>query len=230
MDERILKSFSDLHETTISVYLGSLSYMVSIGSYKDFLLSAGGSNEVHRFFNCMAEFQNRLDRYADFLKQYYFNIHFSSERMSTLFPREIGLSGRDVEDIFFNVSSLSVTELEFVDGSVKARAKVVAKGVLLTSVVGVAANLASIYEFFAHEKALISSEASASFSDNFKNYGNINIDIDVDISVVVPPSEKVNGLSVYFLEPRTATNELQSKILNKFGVKLNKSDEQGKGL
>lgn len=210
-------SFSDLSGKTFEVYLGSILYEVSLGSYQQFIRTAPDSNELHNFLVGVKNLQQRLDLYRERLEGTVVRAEFS-ETLYKEIPDDRQAEAREyLPRLAFTIEELKVTELEFIEGSVKGRVRIVLKGVVqyIPVVAGAAAIVGvSLSDFIREEKEQIHGNSCISFGNiEGGQGGNININIDVN-----NPPRKPDAMQAYMSSPERVERDLFALSLKEVGV------------
>jgi hypothetical protein len=211
------KEFSELEGKQFKIYLGTITYEVSLANYMQFILGAADSNESRSFLHSTSEFQRRLNAIK---AEYEGHVFFADKKdvLPSFFPEDIQSSAREsLSNLAIRIDELQVVELEFIEGSVKGRIKIALLGTFLY--LPVAADLVTIAGFdlmdFAHkEKDRIYDQGCISF-DNLQNHGNGNV--NVNVNVYVNPG-KPTDMQTYLPEPERVVEDFAKGIMKELNI------------
>tara|TARA_R100000935_G_scaffold58887_1_gene99078 strand:+ start:7693 stop:8427 length:735 start_codon:yes stop_codon:yes gene_type:complete len=211
------KEFSELGGKEFEVYLGTITYEVSLASYKQFILTAGDSNEIGNFLRGVSDLQLRLDALKAEYEGQLVKVKLSDQAYKVLPEELIASAQKYFERLAIKISDFQVTELEFVEGSVKGRVRVVLKGsfeflpvaAAIVTIAGV--DFSSLVQ---KEKDRIFTQSCVSFGD-VHNDGGGDININVNINPFPP---KPNDMQTYFSEPERVEKELLKAAMKELNI------------
>lgn len=211
------KEFSELNGKQFQLYLGTITYEISLGDYTQFIMAAAGSNEIQVFLSGVSNLQHRLNAIkAEYEGQIF---KFDNKNiLHDLYPEDTVSTIRDgFDNLSIEINELQVTELEFIEGSVKGRIKVVLKGTYIS--IPVIAGVVTIAgfdlrDFALMEKNRIYDQSCISFN-GVGNHGNGNINIDVN---VYNAPDKPEDMQTYFSKPDRVVDEFVGGVARELNI------------
>lgn len=207
-------NFSDLSGRPFEIYLGSILYEVSLGSYKNFIIAAPDSNELRNFLTGVSNLQRRLDLYREGLGDVVIRADLSEDLYRNI-PSERLLEAQEyLPRLAFRIQDLQVTELEFIEGSVKGRIRIVLKGVFeFITVTAGAATIAgvSLADFVHQEKDQVYRQSCISFGDIHVGEGDVDINIDID-------EPQPAAMQTYMSSPERVEKDIFAQALKEVGI------------
>lgn len=209
------KNFSDLEGRQFEIYLGTITYQVSLGNYMQFILNADDSNELQMFLGGVSSLQERLNMLKNDYENQLFLVNFSDAAYN-LFPEELRSIAREsLSRLAVEVNDLQVTGLEFIEGSVNGKIRVVWKGTYRFAPIGAAiVTMAGfdLSDFASREKSRVYEQSCISFGD-LENNGHGDIVININ-----PAPEKPADMQSYFSEPDRIEEELAKSTMKELDI------------